>query len=910
MEQHHIIETALVEISFASEDEAFEVNGGIESFVNESLLPVVEDVFNEMTRPDTVIRIEQLVVDLGQVEHRAYRDELPRRLRERLRKVLKEQIEAHNSQTSSSCVFFKKEQMEMDMVEHCLVHGCLPWYAPVKQKLNLEQLLGNLIRTNGRRVVNFLKNSPLRATVVERLVRQFDGGRFYEILSLLTPLHKNALCGLAHELDARPSGYTLWQSVDRLQKLRIKLLSALLETDGVLFDPIAFWTRSLEQSLPSNSASRQLMKVTTSNQELSEKIEYWRLLLMRAFSIGDAEYVEKIWSLLIRKYPALVAAVLRESYSAVNGNGQLARRFPERMLWDLITVLEPTEHRFIVRLISRPNWYYKQEWVGADIGAEKARRTLWQFTLSYLLVERGGQFNKKAYLDSLITQMAANENSTADILLHSFRSSLELVEMPSDLKRELLQWLRELTTEHSASMWVKQPPPVSPADSNMQMSQHDWLNEDAKVKAWLTNELMSAVTIRIELLWPLLVQEHAQLLKECLNHCGQYARIRHNIAVSFPRAIVRDICGLLESDTWPVTTIGILSRHPDWFQSGIEVATVENLESTFYEFTLTYLLVERGSQFNRKAYLGSLLLQMSAHNNLRYEDLLNSMTSAVEKAGVSAEVKEGLLQVLYDLQGEVNSAQYENTGVSAPDKQVVSLGGLHADLSNLSPDVPGPPGKEVVTIRREREKQGSGQLLRAAEKERVTKDRMTPDESLVKVLTDDNENQEYTEQVYIQNAGLVLTSPYLPLLFSRLGLIVNNDFIDRESAERAIHVLQYLAYGQTTSPEYQLVLNKVLCGVHTGKPIMKTMVISRDLEEIVEGMLQAIITNWSAIGNTTITGLRESFLQREGRLVLKDNGWHLLVEQRAFDMLLDRLPWSYGTIRHPWMERVLNVEWR
>ena len=43
---------------------------------------------------------------------------------------------------------------------------------------------------------------------------------------------------------------------------------------------------------------------------------------------------------------------------------------------------------------------------------------------------------------------------------------------------------------------------------------------------------------------------------------------------------------------------------------------------------------------------------------------------------------------------------------------------------------------------------------------------------------------------------------------------------------------------------------------------------------------------------------------------LKGDAWHLLVEPRAFDMLLDQLPWSFSMIKHPWMDRVVYVDWR
>ncbi len=71
-----------------------------------------------------------------------------------------------------------------------------------------------------------------------------------------------------------------------------------------------------------------------------------------------------------------------------------------------------------------------------------------------------------------------------------------------------------------------------------------------------------------------------------------------------------------------------------------------------------------------------------------------------------------------------------------------------------------------------------------------------------------------------------------------------------------------------------------------------------------------MIAHWGILGNTSVRGLRESFLQREGRLRRKDGGWQLLVQSRAFDMLLDKLPWGFSVIRHPWMESTVHVEWR
>ena len=156
----------------------------------------------------------------------------------------------------------------------------------------------------------------------------------------------------------------------------------------------------------------------------------------------------------------------------------------------------------------------------------------------------------------------------------------------------------------------------------------------------------------------------------------------------------------------------------------------------------------------------------------------------------------------------------------------------------------------------------------------------------------------------------MLAAPYLPRLFAMLDLTEASAFRDRRAAERAVHLLQFMVNERTDSPEYELTLNKILCGVRTGVPIERGIDITDREKQTIEGLIQGMIQNWRIIGNTSVAGFRESFLQREGRLQLKNNAWHLLVAPRAFDMLLDQIPWSFSTVKYPWMERVVHVAWR
>lgn len=166
------------------------------------------------------------------------------------------------------------------------------------------------------------------------------------------------------------------------------------------------------------------------------------------------------------------------------------------------------------------------------------------------------------------------------------------------------------------------------------------------------------------------------------------------------------------------------------------------------------------------------------------------------------------------------------------------------------------------------------------------------------------------EEFFVDNAGQVLAAPYLPRLFTMLGLIKDGIFINRSAAERAAHLLQFMVNEQFASPEYQLLLNKIICGLATGIPVRSRIDPSQHERDTIEDLIRGMIQNWKTIGNTSIAGLRETFLQRRGKLVLKEDIWFLTIEPGPFDMLLDQLPWSFSVIKHHWMERAIHVTWR
>lgn len=169
---------------------------------------------------------------------------------------------------------------------------------------------------------------------------------------------------------------------------------------------------------------------------------------------------------------------------------------------------------------------------------------------------------------------------------------------------------------------------------------------------------------------------------------------------------------------------------------------------------------------------------------------------------------------------------------------------------------------------------------------------------------------DLARDVHLDNAGLVLVAPFIPRLFSMLNVTANGNFPDHAAAERGVHLLQFLVTGQEFTPEYRLLLNKVMCGIIPGFPVCAGIDVSPQEKDAIEQLLQSIIQHWKILGGTSIAGLRQTFLQREGWLRQDENGWHVEVKPGSFDMLLDQLPWSYSLIKFTWMDKPMHVTWR
>ncbi len=162
---------------------------------------------------------------------------------------------------------------------------------------------------------------------------------------------------------------------------------------------------------------------------------------------------------------------------------------------------------------------------------------------------------------------------------------------------------------------------------------------------------------------------------------------------------------------------------------------------------------------------------------------------------------------------------------------------------------------------------------------------------------------------FIENSGLVLLYPYFKRYLETLNLLHNNQFISSHHQLQAIYALEVLVRGQNSYREYDLVLNKVLCGLPLSTPLDLELPINPAIAVEAEQLLQSAIHNWAIIKNTSVEGFRRSFLMRDGKLIWRQTSWTLILDRKGYDVLLEYLPYPIYVVKLPWINCPIYVEW-
>ncbi|CDG49612.1 contractile injection system tape measure protein [Cardinium endosymbiont of Bemisia tabaci] len=221
-------------------------------------------------------------------------------------------------------------------------------------------------------------------------------------------------------------------------------------------------------------------------------------------------------------------------------------------------------------------------------------------------------------------------------------------------------------------------------------------------------------------------------------------------------------------------------------------------------------------------------------------------------------------------------------------------------------------------------------------------------------------------RVYTKNTGLVFLWPFFYDFFKVHNLMVGNQFVCEQAAHNGVYLLQYLVTGKLKSPEWQLTLPKLLCGLAydavllpyspidanddaygqlqsemvaqlekqslqdaTKKIASNSLIAADTLEPIAihtELLIEKVIKRWKSLKKLKETILYQDvtlqhilndyFLNRMGILTrqqIHDGSestfWHLTVMHQEYDTVELLPPWSTTRLKLPWMQEAIVLFW-
>jgi hypothetical protein len=427
-------------------------------------------------------------------------------------------------------------------------------------------------------------------------------------------------------------------------------------------------------------------------------------------------------------------------------------------------------------------------------------------------------------------------------------------------------------------------------------------NFEAEFKSRLIDELTKAMPkIKAGNLDNAVVLKPVESLATMLRYFLEYGRLpwyagskqmpewEAQILEKFGAAEWKALIEWIRSKAAPVPTIieRLIWQFSDKFivtflsQSGFDQELVTEPELVFNDLVLVVKELAEETPSVRRFTAWQMILE-AAIKRIPLAKALEEVIENIAKTSPTVIIK--------TLKKKAWSVQLETPVVKKAIAEIANDAAFVARLEKPGPEATGSDNK--ISIEQGSEKP---ELKKEIEEKRTAESRKVPE--------DDG------DFIFVQNCGIVILVPFLSPYFAELGLLADKEFVDEAARKRAVLLLHYLAAGTNEAAEFDLTFQKLLCGLRLDEPLPGEIELTEKEQSETEELLKSVTQHWHPLNNTSIEGLQTSFLQREGKIKELESGWKLQVETKTVDILLDKLPWGYSTIRLPWLSYTIHVEW-
>jgi hypothetical protein len=564
-----------------------------------------------------------------------------------------------------------------------------------------------------------------------------------------------------------------------------------------------------------------------------------------------------------------------------------------------------------------------------NITPQESKLAWWEATLPTLVSTKTSAFSKKVWLTESLSVFATLLELPFTTVLSSltayakanakpFRVARESTEELDEILINIEQYQFKTVKEEAEKAW-----PAQPAFQTL----HQLFNIGFSSFNRHTPTSLEALEQQVSNL----INQQVSSVKKFFYTYPKPVILSQQIVYYFSAPLVKELIYCLDTKAHPFIQqyidFSILYQADFYEAQGIDAFSWRKYTDIA---TLSYLLEKKDTAFNKRKYLLRVLETSQKHTKQDIQSVLQSLIN-YHTQHKHTTVHEEIIQQLSDL--------------------LITDNVLDTAIKN--------------SLKEEEDTETAFKMVQPTSPRRHDYQK----ELAIKSEYSHKEKPQKEIKLYIKNSGLIFLWPFIEELLEKQDLLKHQVFYGNLERSNAVHTLQYLVTEQLSTPDWRIILNKLLCGMSYNdipfagyylwdkkafakrvieeqekalaeynnqptkkkhkKQLNKKSVIELP-EEIVllkrntEELLTKVLAEWKSLKKLEryepfkkgfgIQDLKKYILQRDGLLQYVDQGekggyWHLTITWEEYDGDITKTPWPINKICLPFMKEELVVFW-
>jgi hypothetical protein len=239
----HLISTYRFDLQIKTEAEFPRISKEITQIFKKNFLPVLDEELTKISDETQVVRIDTLLLDLGEISLDGFEHEITQRFKNQLREKL---IEFFSSADKN---LLSKEIGELDLLRYFILKGIFPWWGSKNSVGILDYIFQKNILSQSYKVREMIYQTARYRESRKRIIYQFTDHTLYSLFGILSPEPANFFREYTDDLVTIHQNEPLVTEEDRKFKKVVQelIFTYLIDHKSSSIDQGAFFKEQLVQ---------------------------------------------------------------------------------------------------------------------------------------------------------------------------------------------------------------------------------------------------------------------------------------------------------------------------------------------------------------------------------------------------------------------------------------------------------------------------------------------------------------------------------------------------------------------------------------------------------------------------------------------------------------------------------------